>query len=155
MICPYLPRIHNPQRIYCPLDRLHQRHCTCTKFLDQELLFPNPDTVLTGTLTEKVSALPGWRPSDLQVPSSASARSTMRCTRSRTTSSSSSVLKVRRTWKFPGGPKMLSHQPLRTTWHPGITHRLQRGLPQNIICQSARCPPGCRIRAAGAWKWVR
>lgn len=109
MMSPYLPGIHDPQGVYRPLDRPHQGHRACTKFLDQELLLPNPDTVLTGTLTEEVSALLGWWPSDLQVPSSASARLTMRCTSSRTTLSSSSVLKVKRTWKFPGG--VIMHAP--------------------------------------------
>jgi hypothetical protein len=43
----------------------------------------------------------GTKDSYLQVPSSASARSTMRCTRARTVLSSSSVLNISNAWKFP------------------------------------------------------
>jgi hypothetical protein len=77
----------------------------------------------------------------------------MRCTTSRTTLSSSSVLKVKRAWKFPSDPMMLHHQPLLgTTWHLRTTHRHLHGQQQNKIRQSAPCPSGSRIRAAGAWK---
>ena len=46
---PYLAGVHDPQWVYRPLDRLHQGHSALSEFLDQELLLPNSDTMLTGT----------------------------------------------------------------------------------------------------------
>lgn len=90
---------------------------------------------------------------NLQVPSSASACSTMRCTILRTVLSSSSVLKVNTAWKFPSGPIMPRHQSLLgMPWRFRTTHHLLRDQRQNKIRQSAPCPSGFHIRAAEAWK---
>jgi hypothetical protein len=45
----YLPGVHNPERVYRPLDRLHQGYSALSELLNQELLLPNSDTMLTGT----------------------------------------------------------------------------------------------------------
>jgi hypothetical protein len=45
----YLSWIHDPERVYRPLDRFHQAHCARTEFLDQEFLLPDPDAVLACT----------------------------------------------------------------------------------------------------------
>ena len=47
-MCPYLPGVHDPQWLYRLLDHLHQGHIALSELLNQEL-FPNPDTMLTGT----------------------------------------------------------------------------------------------------------
>lgn len=44
----YLSWVHNAERVYRPLDRLHQSHCALAELLDQEFLLSNPDSMFTG-----------------------------------------------------------------------------------------------------------
>jgi hypothetical protein len=45
----YLSWIHDSKWVYRLLDCLHQVYCTRTEFLDQEFLFPYPDSVFACT----------------------------------------------------------------------------------------------------------
>jgi hypothetical protein len=48
-MAPYLSWIHDPEWVYCPLDRLHQGHRAYTELVDKEFLLPNTDAVFACT----------------------------------------------------------------------------------------------------------
>jgi len=48
----YLSWVHDPERVYRPLDRLHQSHCALAELLDQKFLLSNPDSMFTGAWNE-------------------------------------------------------------------------------------------------------
>lgn len=118
-----LPRIEETQRIYRPLDRLHELYCSFSKLIVQELLLTYPNAMFTGTYIESdaINLQEGWYNKrkyrrvmgvdrarwidfgelDLQVPSKAIARRTMLRTSSCTVLRSSSFLKAMRAWKLP------------------------------------------------------
>ena len=101
----YLSRVKQSVRVHGPLDAFHKVDGALAKFLNQEIFLSNADSVLSRTCKlEWTLSFIGCcgSTSNLQVPSSLIARSTIRWTSLRTVFSSSSFLKVSNEWKFPG-----------------------------------------------------
>jgi hypothetical protein len=93
----HLPRIEQPQRVNRAFNSLHQLNRPGAELLDEELALPNAYAVFPCAYPpfrqpQETSAEGGKGQNHVQVPSSAIARSTMRCTTALTTSSSASVV---------------------------------------------------------------